>query len=183
VSVRERARARARALARPLTHLCSVLPAFSCCDPRRQGGKAYMLEACDPRSVYCNTLDDFAPLAEGRCSLARLRIPVLPPRSRDTRATSLRLLFVTDEGWQTARRPAAPTHGGPESMLTPAAWTRGSVVLATVSTRSSMCCLNKTIFSLCLVSRHNWKRCLRRARIPPARLPVRSPNPPVPEQH
>jgi hypothetical protein len=24
-----------------------------------------MLEACDPRSVYCNVLDDFAPLAEG----------------------------------------------------------------------------------------------------------------------
>ena len=123
-----------------MTHFCSVLPVFSCCAPRRQGGKAYMLEACDPRSVYCNTLDDFAPLAEGRCSLARLRIPVLPPRSRDTRATSLRLLFVTDEGWQTARRPAAPTHGGPESMLTPAAWTRGSVVLATVSTPSSWCC-------------------------------------------
>ena len=24
-----------------------------------------MLEECDPRSVYCNVLDDFAPLAEG----------------------------------------------------------------------------------------------------------------------
>eukprot|EP00277_Geminigera_cryophila_P008115 CAMPEP_0179413054 /NCGR_PEP_ID=MMETSP0799-20121207/4855_1 /TAXON_ID=46947 /ORGANISM="Geminigera cryophila, Strain CCMP2564" /LENGTH=96 /DNA_ID=CAMNT_0021185423 /DNA_START=136 /DNA_END=426 /DNA_ORIENTATION=+ len=29
------------------------------------GGKAFMLEACDPRSVYCNALDDFEPLAEG----------------------------------------------------------------------------------------------------------------------
>ena len=28
------------------------------------GGKAYMLEGCDPRSVYCNALDDFPPLAE-----------------------------------------------------------------------------------------------------------------------
>ena len=70
---------------------------------------------------------------------ARLRRPVPPPRARDTRATSLRLLFVTDEGWQTARLPAAPTYGAPESMLTPAAWTRGSVVLATGSTPSSMC--------------------------------------------
>jgi hypothetical protein len=57
---------------------------------RRQGGKAYMLEACDPRSVYCNTLDDFAPLAEGRCSPARLRRPCCR-RDPETRETSLRL--------------------------------------------------------------------------------------------
>ena len=56
-----------------------------------------MLEACDPRSVYCNTLDDFAPLAEGRCSPARLRRPC-SRREPETRETSLRLFFVTDSG-------------------------------------------------------------------------------------
>jgi hypothetical protein len=51
----------------------------------------------DPRSVYCNTLDDLAPLAEGRCSPARLRRPC-SRREPETRETSLRLFFVTDSG-------------------------------------------------------------------------------------
>ena len=29
-----------------------------------EGGKAYTLEECDPRLVYCNVLDHVAPLGQ-----------------------------------------------------------------------------------------------------------------------
>ena len=29
------------------------------------GGKAFMLQECDPSSVYCNALEGFEPLSEG----------------------------------------------------------------------------------------------------------------------